>query len=103
MGNTEIECLKMQRLSKLPILGSLLILLTTEYVHGNSNKASQNLRIVPSFLYSAISPVYKALDYKMKSPAPGYPASTWPLIVDKAQTYDNIMYSTDPNLEDEEY
>ena len=49
----------------------------------------KNLRIVPSFLYSAISPVYKALDYKMKSPAPGYPASTWPLIVDKAQTYGN--------------
>ena len=50
----------------------------------------KGLRIVPPFLYSSSFPVYKALDYRMKSPAPGYPASTWPLVPSKAQTYGKI-------------
>ena len=50
----------------------------------------KGLRIVPPFLYSSAFPVYKALNYKMKSPAPGYPASTWPLARSNPQTYGKI-------------
>merc|ERR1712226_933830 len=67
-----------------------------DFVHSNIADISKGTKLLPVELYSP-NLASSELWYH-KSPAPGYPASTWPLATVNAKTYDGIDFD-DENKE----
>jgi len=56
--------------------------------------SSKGIKSTPLQRYSPNLPS-QAVPYHLRNPAPGYPASTWPLAAVKAQTYGGINFNGD--------